>query len=175
MQLYYLIKPALPRLLTVALRKLRRQVLRTDRYLGWPVEAGYARFQWAVVRHLLRMTGRTELSYIDFWPDGHRYAFVLTHDIERAAGQARVRELADIDASYGFRSSFNFVPEGYRLDLDLIEELRQRGFEVGVHGLKHDGRLFRSREEFNRQVGRINAHIRALKAAGFRAGRTFST
>ena len=172
LQLYYLIKPALPRLLTVALRKLRRQVLRTDRYLGWPVEAGYARFQWAVVRHLLRMTGRTELSYIDFWPDGHRYAFVLTHDIERAAGQARVRELADIDASYGFRSSFNFVPEGYRLDLDLIEELRQRGFEVGVHGLKHDGRLFRSREEFNRQVGRINAHIKALKAAGFRAPST---
>src|SRR5439155_722762 len=39
LQLYYLIKPALPRRLTVALRKLRRQVLRTDRYLGWPVEA----------------------------------------------------------------------------------------------------------------------------------------
>ena len=118
---------------------------------------------------LLQQTGQAAVPFIHFWPHGRRYALVLTHDVETAIGQARVRELADIDASYGFRSSFNFVPERYALDLDLVAELRHNGFEVGVHGLKHDGRLFQSHREFLRQAERINRHVKALGASGFRA------
>jgi len=121
------------------------------------------------MQNLLQRTGQTSIPFIHFWPEGRRYALVLTHDIETAIGQARVRELADIDASYGFRSSFNFVAEQYPLDLDLIAELRHNGFEVGIHGLKHDGQLFRSRRKFLSQAESINRHVAALGVAGFRA------
>jgi hypothetical protein len=121
------------------------------------------------VAGLLRQSGLAAVPFIHFWPHGRRCALVLTHDVETAIGQARVRELADIDASHGFRSSFNFVPERYALDLDLVDELRQNGFEFGVHGLKHDGRLFQSHREFLRQAERINRHVKALGATGFRA------
>ena len=46
------------------------------------------------------------------WPDGKKFAFVLTHDVESQQGLDRVRELAELEMEFGFRSSFNFVPEG---------------------------------------------------------------
>jgi hypothetical protein len=74
-----------------------------------------------------------------------------------------------MDAKYGFRSSFNFVPERYNVDEGLLNELRARGFEVGVHGLKHDGKLFASFSEFMRRAQRINRYLEAYGAVGFRA------
>jgi hypothetical protein len=77
--------------------------------------------------------------------------------------------VAELEERLGFRSSFNFVAERYPLDRGLIRDLQSRGFEVGVHGLKHDGRLFSSRREFERRAAKINDHLRALGAVGFRS------
>ena len=66
-------------------------------------------------------------------------------------------------------SSFNFVLERYPLDFNLIQELRERGFEVGCHGLKHDGKLFSSQKEFIRRVAKINKHLKEYRMVGFRA------
>src|SRR6202795_130906 len=46
------------------------------------------------------------------WPDGKQFAFVLTHDVEGAKGLSRVAQLAALETRHGFRSSFNFVPDG---------------------------------------------------------------
>lgn len=168
-KMYYRLKPVLPRPLTRRLRRLQRSAAAGDSPLGWPVEARYAQFLWAVIGGLLAGTKRQAVPFIHFWPSGHRFAFVLTHDIETAEGQAHVRALADLETAHGFRSSFNFVPERYRLDQELINTLRARGFEVGVHGLKHDGKLFSSRAEFMRRAARINQYLKDLDAVGFRA------
>jgi peptidoglycan/xylan/chitin deacetylase (PgdA/CDA1 family) len=168
-RLYYWVKPVLPRRLTRALRKRASRAAVISVALAWPIEHRYARFQWEVLRQLLSLTQNATLPFIHFWPRGHPYAFVLTHDVETADGQANVRMVADLDASYGFRSLFNFVPERYRLDRGLIEELRARGFEIGVHGLNHDGRLFSSRDRFIRKAARINEYLLQLGAGGFRA------
>ncbi len=168
-RLYYTCKPVLPRALTYFLRRIHRLHAQADSRLGWPVEDRYARFLWEVIRQLLITTGRDSLSFTHFWPKRRQFAFVLTHDVETDKGQAYVRAVADLDESSGFRSSFNFVPERYSLDTGLIEELRQRGFEVGVHGLNHDGKLFSSHTEFKRRAERINHHLRALGAVGFRS------
>jgi hypothetical protein len=109
------------------------------------------------MRQLLIITGQQSMSYRSFWPDGQRFAFVLTHDVETEEGQARVRAVANLDKSFAFRSSFNFVPERYPLDYGLIEDLRRQGFEIGVHGLRHDGKLFNSHAGFMRRAERINA------------------
>jgi peptidoglycan/xylan/chitin deacetylase (PgdA/CDA1 family) len=166
---YYALKPVLPRSLTVRMKQVYGSRRARAGQLGWPIESRYARFQFDVIRHLLEILDRPSLPFIDFWPGGHRYALVLTHDIETAAGQSFARQVADLDAAFGFRSSFNFVPELYRLDRELIAELQARGFEIGVHGLKHDGRDFNSRSDFMRRALSINRHLKELDAVGFRA------
>ena len=166
---YYELKPMLPRQLSRLLRRLYRRVTEPGFRLGWPIEDRYARFQWRLLEDLMRISGRQSASFIHFWPHGRPFAFSLTHDVETGEGQAFVRSVADLDSSYGFRSSFNFVVDDYRLDEDLILELEQRGFEVGVHGLHHDGKGFWNRQEFLRRTFRVNQELPRLHAVGYRA------
>jgi peptidoglycan/xylan/chitin deacetylase (PgdA/CDA1 family) len=88
--------------------------------------------------------------------------------VETKSGVEYVRKVADLEEELGFRSSFNFVPERYPLDLHLLDELRSRGFEIGIHGLKHDGKLFNSRIEFERRAKKINHYLQEFDAVGFR-------
>src|SRR5205823_1225493 len=99
------------------------------------------------------------------WPGNKRFAVILTHDVESATGVQRCRELAALEHRLGFRSSFNFIPEGdYKVPPELRAELVEHGFEIGIHDLKHDGRLFASRREFSRKAGRINDYLREWNA-----------
>jgi hypothetical protein len=105
------------------------------------------------------------------WPDGKKFAVVLTHDVEGQLGLNNCRVLMEIELALGFRSSFNFIPEGsYTVPPQLRKELVRNGFEVGIHDLRHDGRLFASRRKFSHNAARINTHIREMGAVGFRAG-----
>ena len=77
----------------------------------------------------------------------------------------------ELEMELGFRSSFNFIPEGnYRVPPALRDDLTRNGFEVGVHDLRHDGRLFRSVAEFQSRAMRINQYLRDWNAVGFRSG-----
>lgn len=173
-RVYYQVKPFIPRAVIAILRRIHSHPAARDFALGWPIEDRYTRFMWEIMRSVLLDSGESSLKYRHFWPngaagsEGAAFAFVLTHDVETASGQALVRAVADLEESLGFRSSFNFVAERYPLDLALMDELRSRGFEIGIHGLKHDGHLFRSRAEFERRARLINDHLRALRAVGFR-------
>jgi peptidoglycan/xylan/chitin deacetylase (PgdA/CDA1 family) len=77
--------------------------------------------------------------------------------------------VADLEERLGVRSAFNFVSDDYPLDHGLIRDLQGRGFEVGVHGLRHDGHEFSSRHEFERRAEMVNRRLRELGAVGFRA------
>ncbi len=77
----------------------------------------------------------------------------------------------ELEQRLGFRSSFNFIPEGeYRVPSELREELGRNGFEVGVHDLKHDGKLFSSRRNFQTSATQINHYIQEWGASGYRSG-----
>ena len=101
------------------------------------------------------------------WPDNKRFALILTHDVDTATGQERCRRLANLEKNLGFRSSFNFVPERYSVSAELRHYLVENGFEVAVHGLNHDGKLFWSRKIFNERVVRINHYLKEWKSVGF--------
>jgi peptidoglycan/xylan/chitin deacetylase (PgdA/CDA1 family) len=73
----------------------------------------------------------------------------------------------ELEKSMGFRSAFNFVPERYQVATALQRELVQAGFEIGVHGLKHDGKLFLSRTKFQQDAIRINQYLREWGSVGF--------
>lgn len=79
--------------------------------------------------------------------------------------------MSEFEAKLGFRSSFNIIPEGkYRVPPALRQQLIATGFEVGVHDLRHDGFLYRSRESFSNAARQINRYVRDWKADGFRSG-----
>ncbi len=154
-RLYYRLKPLLPASLRLAVRRWfakrkREQVLGT-----WPILPGSEKppANWAG------------------WPDGKQFAFVLTHDVEGPAGLAKCRHLMDLEMRLGFRSSFNFIPEGdYTVPRSLIDELKANGFEVGIHDLHHDGKLYTNRQDFAQKAVRINHYMKEWGAVGFRSG-----
>lgn len=166
---YYMMKPLLPRALTRLMRSVYNSRKEGHTTLNWPIEPRYAQFQWEILRQALMLSGEKEISFKNFWPEGKRFSFVLTHDVETAAGQRLVPVLADLEESLGFRSLFNFVAERYPLDRGLMQDLCQRGFEIGVHGLKHDGKLFNSHELFVQRARRINEYLAELHSVGFRS------
>jgi hypothetical protein len=103
------------------------------------------------------------------WPDGKKFALVLTHDVDTQKGYDRCMELAGIEESLGFRSAFNFVARTYGVSPAVRGELTARGFEVGVHGLYHNSLLYHSREEFLKQAPQINQVLQEWNAVGFRS------
>jgi glycosyltransferase involved in cell wall biosynthesis len=154
-RVYYRIKPFIPQSLRTVLRRRLASRLRSSIADIWPIMPGSERLpeNWPG------------------WPEGKKFAVVLTHDIESAAGVHKCRELMRLERELGFRSSFNFIPEGnYKVPSKLRHELARQRFEVGIHDLKHDGRLFASRREFSRKAMRINRYLRDWNAAGFRSG-----
>ena len=153
--IYYLVKPFLPWKLRITLRRWHAAWLRRRAGNTWPI----------------RTTTAQPPEKWPGWPLGHGFAVVLTHDVEGPEGLARVRRLAELEMSLGFRSSFNFIPEGdYVVPEELREWLWTNGFEVGVHDLHHDGSLYRGRSSFRRQATKINHYLQTWGAHGFRSG-----
>ena len=103
------------------------------------------------------------------WPGGKRFALVLTHDLESANSHEKCYPLVELEEKFQFRSSFNFVARDYDVSSDLLEYLRSRGFEVGVHGLHHNGNMFASWNNFRQQAGEINDFLKKWGAVGFRS------
>ena len=150
---YYWLKPLFSRRLLLILRRmLVQRKLKKVRNV-WPIDetAGIPPAGWRG------------------WPDGKKFALVLTHDVERSRGRDRCRELAGLEERLGFRSSFNFVGEDYHTPPELRNELVSRGHEVGLHGLSHDGHMYRSRKIFLAQAVRINRLLKEWQVVGFRS------
>ena len=153
--IYYGFKPLIPKALRMAVRR---------RFVAWK------RRRVSDVWPISEPASRKPEGWVG-WPTGKQFALVLTHDVESQVGLDRVRQLAELEMKFGVRSSFNFIPEGpYRVSKSLLEWLVGNGFEIGVHDLHHDGKLYRSRAEFAQKSKRINNYIRDWGAVGFRSG-----
>jgi hypothetical protein len=158
LDLYYFVKPAIPHDVRLRLRAHIASRQRRRSANVWPInESAAQRPEW--------WSG---------WPGGKAFAFILTHDVEGRKGIERCRALAELEMDLGFRSSFNFVPEGeYDTPSSLRSFLAEHGFEVGVHDLHHDGTLYRSKAEFSTGASRINEHLERWQAVGFRSAFMF--
>jgi peptidoglycan/xylan/chitin deacetylase (PgdA/CDA1 family) len=51
----------------------------------------------------------------------------------------------------------------------LRKYLEDNGFEVGIHGLNHDGKLFSNKRIFDERSKKINDYIKKWNVLGFRA------
>lgn len=151
--LYYFVKVLIPRNLQIALRRMYVSIKMRKYKDVWPILPG----------------SETKPENWRGWPDGKDFAVVLTHDVELRGGHDKCYELLKIEKELGFKSSFNFVPERYKVDKNLREFIVKNGFEVGVHGLNHDGKLFRNKEIFDERAKKINNYLKDWNAVGFRA------
>ena len=150
-RLFYTIKPLIPRTIQIY---LRRNIIRRKRGLYtdvWPID---------------KKAGRPPDDWHG-WPDGKKFALVLTHDVEREKGQKKCYNLINLEKQLGFRSSFNLVPERYKVYPELRQYLKKSGFDVGVHGLRHDGKYYKSKKIFQERTVRINHYLKEWGSVGF--------
>jgi len=153
LKLYYRIKPFIPRRVQIYARRCLVLMLRHVYADVWPID---------------EKSDRLPLNWKG-WPDGKRFALVLTHDVEAAAGVAKCGYLMRLEKERGFRSSFNFVPGDYPVDQEFRSRLKDNGFEVGVHGWTHDGSLYKTRDIFRQQARKINECLKEWDVVGFRS------
>jgi len=148
------LRPFIPRRLRVALRRIHVSTRLKSNTKGWPINP-------EAVKRPKNWLG---------WPEQKRFAFILTHDVEGKKGYERYKSLIELEEKLGFRSALFFVPEGnYRVSPEVRRNLTARGFEVCVHGLRHDGGLYTSRKDFRRQALRINEYLKEWNSVGFRS------
>jgi peptidoglycan/xylan/chitin deacetylase (PgdA/CDA1 family) len=165
-RLYYRMRPLFPAAARALLR--RRVVSRTGRdgLLRWPVEDGFVSFVEDVRAALEESLSMRPLPW---WPSDHSFAVVLTHDVEGPFGLAHLPDVLSAEREASFRSSVSLVGDTYGVPESLLRELRADGFEIALHGWRHDGRDFWSRRHFDERLPRMNQRLRQWDAVGFRS------
>ena len=168
---YYLLRRFIPAPLRRALQRAYLRDWRSHAFPRWPVDSTVDQIVEDVLRQALRNLENARLPFIWFWPDGAPSGAIVTHDVETAVGRDRCSWLMDLDEGYGIKTSFQIVPEErYAVSPRFLDGIRARGFEVNVHDLNHDGRLFSDHEEFKRRASKINHYVKEFGARGFRSG-----
>jgi hypothetical protein len=168
--LYYLFRPYMSVGVRKHLQKVRLRDWEKIPFPRWPVDRSVDVLMETAMAHVIKAQG-CSIPFIWFWPDAAPACVMLTHDVEGQVGLDLCEELMDLDDQYGIKSAFQLIPEGREQALHrAASRIRERGFEVNLHDLNHDGRLFTDRDEFHRRAKRINEYAREFGCEGFRAG-----
>jgi peptidoglycan/xylan/chitin deacetylase (PgdA/CDA1 family) len=169
---YYAVRPAMPRSSQIWVRRRFSSVQARARFPRWPIETAlHDLYDLLLAR--LALVADEPVPWIAPWPRPYRWAMVLSHDVEHQLGYDKLQLLADIELALGYTSSWNFVPErDYEVETDRLDRLRTEGFEIGLHGLRHDGRDLESRATLERRLPAMRAHAERWGAVGFRSPAT---
>ncbi len=169
---YYRVRPLLPRRVQIALRRAFARIQARTQFPRWPAETALHDLYAFLLGELAALADEP-MPYVAPWPKERDWALVLTHDVERAAGYRGLHLLRDVEIEMGFRSAWNFVPErDYEVEDSVVRELGANGFEVGVHGLHHDGRDLESRATLEARLPAIRSYAERWGAVGFRSPAT---
>jgi peptidoglycan/xylan/chitin deacetylase (PgdA/CDA1 family) len=172
LSLYYALKPAIPRAIQLRLRRAYAHRQAKTAFPRWPIEPVLVERRHDALRAQLRSEGSVRVPLINFWPDGRRFAFILTHDVEGPSGVRNVRRVLEVERRHGFVSSWNFVAQWYPIEDRLFDHIRASSGEIGLHAIRHDGKLFESRARFEAELPAIHRYLREWGAVGFRSPAT---
>lgn len=168
---YYRARPLLPRQGQILLRRAFTKVQRRSSFPRWPVEPALHEL-YDLLFELTASVARAPVPFLGVWPDGCSWALVLSHDVETEVGYRNLHLLRGLEAERGYRSGWNFVPLRYAVSDQVVAELLGDGFEVGVHGLYHDGRDLESLKTLQERIPAMRDYARRWGAPGFRAPAT---
>jgi peptidoglycan/xylan/chitin deacetylase (PgdA/CDA1 family) len=166
---YYTVRPLIPRPVQIAMRRRYAKRQARAEFPRWPIETVLVERQHAELRRRAAEAPGGRAPLVNFWPGGHRFAYVLTHDVEGPKGVENIRRVREVEARHGVVSSWNFCAEEYPIPDGLFDELRAEGCEIGLHAIDHRCKLFSSRERFEAQLPDIHRYLREWDAAGFRS------
>src|SRR5579863_4092755 len=167
---YYCIRPLMPVGVRKYLQRVRLKGWERISFPHWPVDRTVDDLFGLLMVLSLKSQNVERIPFVWFWPDGASSAAIMTHDVETAQGRDVCGTVMDIDDAYGIKASFEVVPEQrYDVPPAFLESIKKRGFEIAVHDLNHDGRLFKSHEYFANRVAKINAYGRKWGTEAFRA------
>jgi hypothetical protein len=168
--LYYLVRPLMPITIRKHLQRLYFRDWREIPFPRWPVDFGVEDIFEQLLILSMKSRNIKRLPFIWFWPEGASSCAVVTHDVETAYGRDYCPALMDLNDSFGIKSAFQVVPENrYSVPQSLLDTIRDRGFELNVHDLNHDGHLMERKEEFLRRAKQINRYGKEFGARGFRS------
>jgi len=170
---FYIIKPIIPKATQIKLRKKYLYFQKKSKCPSWPIDLTLYDTYKKGLEIIFKFTNLLEIPYINFWPNKKDFSFILTHGVETREGQNNIFKVKEVEQELGFRSSWYFVPEKYRIDEILVHNLINEGFEVGIHGLKHDGRLFKNKKIFLNRAPKINYYLKKYRCLGFASPSTF--
>jgi hypothetical protein len=172
MRTYYAVKPLLPRRLQLAMRRRHAARRAYREFPAWPIEPLLVDHQREVFRRKLGESGAARVPFVDYWPDGHRFASIVSHDVEGPEGIANIPRVLEVERKHGIVSCWNFCAEWYEIPDGTFETVRAAGCEVGLHGILHDGKLFRDRASFEANLPKIHHYLELWGVAGFRSTAT---
>jgi hypothetical protein len=141
-RMYYFLRPLLPVHVRERLQKFHLRDWSKLRFPHWPVDCSVDNIHAQLLSLALKATGIERIPFIWFWPEGASSCVIVTHDVETELGSSFCRALMDIDDSFGIKASFQVNPEQRNfITPEFLRCIRDRGFEVVVHDLNHDGHL----------------------------------
>lgn len=125
-----------PRGLQIRRRKIRARYLRKAHRHQWPSDPASEKIpnEWVG------------------WPDRKRFTLDQSQDVDKLKGYDQCIRLMTLESQMGLRSSFDFVPEDNPVSEEMRRTITGAGFEVAVHGLKHDGNPFQDRDGFRNRA-----------------------
>ncbi|MFZ0771028.1 MAG: hypothetical protein WCA49_03720 [Candidatus Sulfotelmatobacter sp.] len=169
-RIYYLLRPIIPFTVRSYLKQLYLNDWEKLAFPRWPVDCSVDSLLEQLLLLSVKANAARRIPFIWFWPEGASSCAIMTHDVETKVGQQFLPTLMDIDDAFAIKASFQIVPESrYNVSPQFLDSLHERGFEIVVHDLNHDGHLYRSREEFLQRAEKINFYGKQYGAEGFRA------
>lgn len=135
----------------------RRRVSRWAAFPGWPLDLSADFLADLAGEGGPLHTGRTPV--------------LLTHDLDSPEGLANLTDrFLAAEEGVGARSTSFVVPRAWPVDLARLDEARDRGHEVGIHGYDHANRTpFAPPEERCARLDAARDLARRVSARGYRA------
>jgi len=141
-----------------------RKRFKLSSFPSWPIEASVE-----TMRHIL-LQGRPYIS----WPQGKKFAVILSHDIDTHEGFANVNKFIAIEKKYGLISSWFVVGSLFASHVPELKALKGQDLEIGCHGYLHDNKLVAlTLSKMKESLLNCGDMIKELGVRGFRSPSLF--
>lgn len=137
-------------------------------YLEWPTDLS--------LFTLLELLKQCDISsdmfniYTGPWPSNSKSVVCLSHDVDDFDGYKNMDRLLNIERQFNFRATYNIPGARYPVNIDYLYSLEQEGFEFGIHGYKHQGKIpFMSEKEIVERMRKSIDRFEGIRIRGYRS------
>lgn len=147
----------------IALAKFVTSFKQKKEFPSWPIEMSVE-----TLRHVLLKTLKKRQKVN--WPGNKKLAIVLSHDVDTEKGAKFVKQFEEIEESYNFKSTWNFVAKNFHSNKRVIDYLYDKGNEIGCHGYVHDNKLaYLTKQEIRKRFEKSRLFLKEYSIKTFRS------